>query len=143
MRFVYLAARKLVSGACLKFDRLYTIYQKDSYYSGFYLWNITYNIRLNGSVSVEVNHSSVLSHLGTSGSWKITENRVKLMERQQDHYNQKYMLLRTMPSSWHHKYPIHNTVQCSESICRIIFSQYNRNILRYNRTESHRRTDHQ
>ena len=40
-RFIYLAARKLVSGTPLKVGKIDTIYQKPSYYDGCYLRNIT------------------------------------------------------------------------------------------------------
>ena len=44
-------------------------------------------MRMKGSVAAETNHSSITSQLGNGGSFTISEQIVKLMERQHNLYN--------------------------------------------------------
>ena len=64
-------------------DKLKDIFRHPSYYTGYYLKNIPCTPRIKGSVPTKYNHSSIIKHFGPSASWTITENSVRLMERQQ------------------------------------------------------------
>ena len=65
------------------------IYDNPSYYGGFYLKAIQGNLKLNGAVPAEQNHSSVAAHLGKGNKWSLTEEVKELMVRQQEHFKAK------------------------------------------------------
>ena len=78
----YKSASTLLENMPLKQEKLDDIYNRASYYAGYYLCNITGNLNCHGSAPAEQNHSSVNAHFGESGAWTIIFQINKLMERQ-------------------------------------------------------------
>ena len=74
-------ARYIIIDEPRKVGILDCIYEKPSYYAGYYIRNIKGNMRMKGSIAAEINHSSIASQIGSIGSFPITEKIVKLMER--------------------------------------------------------------
>ena len=67
----------------LKMEKLKDIYDRPSYYAGYYVRQLQCNMLLVGSQSAESNHASITRHLGDCGVWTISYQISKLMERQQ------------------------------------------------------------
>ena len=65
-----------------KLELLRQIYNRPSYYAGYYLSNIPGTLNIHGSQSSESNHSSIVRHFGESGAWSIVYQLKKLLERQ-------------------------------------------------------------
>ena len=59
------------------------LYDRPSYYDGYYVREIQCNLLLLGNSAAESNHASIVSHLGGGGVWTISHQITKLMERQQ------------------------------------------------------------
>ena len=58
------------------------MYDRPSYYSGYYLADIPGNINLHGTAPAEINHSSIVAHFGESGAWSLVYQIKKLLDRQ-------------------------------------------------------------
>jgi hypothetical protein len=58
------------------------IHDNPKYYSAWYLSSVEGNLKMNGSVPAEQNHSSIIAHLGNGASWSITEHTNNLIRRQ-------------------------------------------------------------
>ena len=82
------AATNLLRDYPSKLQKLNEIYDRPSYYAGYYVRNIPTNLLLLGSSPAESNHSSITKHLGDCGVWTISHQITKLMERQQYFLNQ-------------------------------------------------------
>ena len=67
----------------LKLEKLKEIYDRPSYYAGYYVREIYGNLLLVGNSAAESNHASITQHLGHGGEWTICEQITKLMDRQQ------------------------------------------------------------
>ena len=80
---------KVVENDTHKMVLLDEIYDNPGYYAGYHLKQIEGNIKLNGSVPAEQNHSSLQAHLGKGNHWSICENVKELLVRQQLHAKQK------------------------------------------------------
>ena len=66
-----------------KLEKLKEIFDKPSYYAGYYVRRIPGNLNANGSAPYEANHSSITAHFGGSGAWSSMFHLHNLMERQQ------------------------------------------------------------
>ena len=66
----------------LKLNKLTDIYNRPQYYAGYYCGDIPGNLGIKSSVSTGVNHASIISHFGDSGTWSIVYHINKLIERQ-------------------------------------------------------------
>ena len=60
-------------------------YDNPQYYAGYYTRDMIGNLRLNGMVAAEQNHSSITSMLGKGAMWDIWEQLRRLCERHQLH----------------------------------------------------------
>ena len=72
-----------------KLGLLEDIYADPTYYAGYVIKRISDNLNVNGSTMAEINHSSVIAHLGPSSLMEITQHLMKLLERQQHLYNKE------------------------------------------------------
>ena len=61
---------------------LKTIYNKASYYAGYFTNDIPGNLRLHGTSAAESNHAAIVRHFGESGAWSIVYHIKRLLERQ-------------------------------------------------------------
>ena len=75
-----------------KLELLEGIYDNPTYYSGYVLRNIVGNLNVHGSTMAEINHSSVVAHLGPGGMMSIMDHVTKLLQRQQHLYNKERMV---------------------------------------------------
>ena len=64
-----------------KNEKLDGIYNHPSYYAGYFLFNITGNLKCHGSAPAEQNHSSITAHFEESGAWTIKFQSNKLLEK--------------------------------------------------------------
>ena len=76
----YMDASSILEHLPAKFEKLKQIHDRPSYYAGYYLRGLYCNIFLAGNTAAEVNHSSIISHLGDCGMWTISYQISKLME---------------------------------------------------------------
>ena len=67
----------------LQREKLRDIYNRASYYAGYFIHNVKGNLKIHISCSAESNHVSIKSHLGECGMWSITKQIKRLMIRQQ------------------------------------------------------------
>jgi len=65
-------------------EYLEAIHQNPTRYGGYVRRNIPGNMEMNGSVSAEQNHSSITQRIGSGGLVPLTENIMKLLQRQAD-----------------------------------------------------------
>ena len=77
----YEMAREILSGNLSRVQKLDQIYSNPDYYAGFRLHQIVGNLGMQGSVSSEQNHSSVVSYLGKGKTISITLQIQSLVER--------------------------------------------------------------
>ena len=82
-------ASELLSQHPDKLQLLKDIYSKPDYYAGYYIRQINCNLNLNGSTIAEINHSSVVAHLGPGGLMTIMDQLSQLLTRQQFLYNKE------------------------------------------------------
>ena len=82
-------ATTLLSNRPDKLQLLNDIYSKPEYYAGYYTRKILCNLNLNGSTIAEINHSSVVAHLGSGGLMTIMDQLSQLLTRQQHLYNKE------------------------------------------------------
>ena len=68
----YRRAREIVKEFPLMVEKLEQIYKNPSYYVGYYLKNIVGNLTLLGSVSAEINHSSIRAYFGKGANWTLS-----------------------------------------------------------------------
>ena len=62
-----------------KLELLTSIYNKPSYYAGYYLGNIPGNLNIYGTAAAaESNHAAIVRHFGDSGAWNIVYHIRKL-----------------------------------------------------------------
>jgi hypothetical protein len=80
----YSKAFKAVSGNPDHKDYVSKIYNNPNYYRDYVLAGIHGNLKLNGDVAAEYNHSSVVAHLGKGGSFSLKNNLSMLFKCQQD-----------------------------------------------------------
>ena len=83
----YNDASKVLVDYPLKMEKLKEIQDRPSYYAGYYVRQLHYNMLLVGSTSAESNHASITRHLGDCGVQTISYQNSKLMERQQYYIN--------------------------------------------------------
>jgi hypothetical protein len=83
----YNDASKLLEDFPLKLEKLKDIYDRPSYYAGYYVRQLQCNMLLVGSTLAESNHASITRHLGDCGVWTISYQISKLMERQHYYIN--------------------------------------------------------
>ena len=77
----YRMAREALSGNLSKIQKLDEIYSNPEYYAGYRLRQIVGNLGMQGSVSSEQNHSSVVSYLGKGTTLSINWQVQALVER--------------------------------------------------------------
>ena len=77
-------SHSLVRNRPLYLEFLQRIHDRPTRYAGFYRLSIPGNMKLNGSVSAEQNHSSISARIGKGGIMPLAENAVELLKRQQD-----------------------------------------------------------
>ena len=80
----YSCAAELVQGAPRSLSALNVIYQNYPKYAGYYLRSIPGNLRMNGDVSAEQNHSGVVAYLGLGATFSIAEEITHLLNRQKN-----------------------------------------------------------
>ena len=85
----YSQARMKIHNYPDKVELLDRIYSNPTYYSGYVLKGIVGNLNVHGSSMAEINHSSVVAHLGPGGMMSIMDHVTKLLERQQHLYNKE------------------------------------------------------
>ena len=85
----YLEAKEQLIQHPDKLSLLDNIYNDPKYYAGYYTRNVRCNLGLNGSAIAEINHASVVAHLGGGGLQPIMEQLSKLLVRQQHLYNKE------------------------------------------------------
>ena len=78
----HVSAKLKLEGYPRKLEILREIYNRPSYYAGYYLTNIPGNLNIHGTASSESNHSSIVRHFGESGAWSLVYQIKKLLERQ-------------------------------------------------------------
>ena len=83
----YKEAKLILRDYPLKCEKLSEIYDRPSYYAGYYVRKIDNNLLLAGNSPAESNHSSIVSNLGPGGIWTISNQITKLMDRQQNFIN--------------------------------------------------------
>ena len=83
----FIQAKEHVVNYPRKMELLQSIYDNPKYYAGYTIREIDGNLGLNGSTMAEVNHSSVVAHLGPGGLMSILCHVTKLLQRQQQLYN--------------------------------------------------------
>ena len=82
-------ANELISQHPVKLQLLKDIHSKSEYYSGYHTRQILCSLDLNGSTVAEINHSSVVAHLGSGGLMTIMDQVSQLLTRQQHLYNKE------------------------------------------------------
>ena len=85
----YLEGKEILRSYPNKLSLLETVYLTPSYYAGYYTRKIPCSLDLNGSAIAEINHSSVVAHLGPGGLQTTMEQLSKLLTRQQHLYNKE------------------------------------------------------
>ena len=85
----YIEAKNILKSYPDKVTILDRIHDNPKYYSGFHTRKIQCNLGLNGSSIAEINHSSVVAHLGSGGVQPMIEQLSKLLTRQQHLYNKE------------------------------------------------------
>ena len=84
----YKSAVMLLEAYPRKIELLTSIYNKPSYYAGYYLTNIPGNLNIHGTAAAESNHAAIVRHFGDSGAWNMVYHIKKLLERQQFYIKQ-------------------------------------------------------
>ena len=78
----YISASAILVNLPFKKDELDDIYNRPSYYAGYYFRNITGILNCYGSTVAEQNHFSITAYYRNSDAWTIIYQINKLMERQ-------------------------------------------------------------
>ena len=78
----YQTAKQQVQGYPDIISYIKSFYDQPEKYSGHKLRQINGNLKKLGSTAAEQNHSSVVSHLGRGASWKLQDQIIKLLDRQ-------------------------------------------------------------
>ena len=81
----YNRALKVLQNNPRKAKKLQDIYNRPSYYSGYYLRSIKGNMRYQGSTPAEINHSSNVAYFGNGNNWTVMKQINEMMKRQQNH----------------------------------------------------------
>jgi hypothetical protein len=80
----YSCAAELAQTNPRSLSALDAIYQNHTKYAGYYLRSIEGNLRMNGDVAAEQNHSGVVAYLGLGASFSIAEQITHLLNRQKN-----------------------------------------------------------
>ena len=68
-----------------KAKKLQDIYNRPSYYSGYYLRSIKGNIKYQGFIPAEINHSSNVTYFGNGNNWTVMKQINEMMKRQKSY----------------------------------------------------------
>ncbi len=80
----YSCAAELAQTNPRSLSALDAIYQNHTKYAGNYLRSIEGNLRMNGDVAAEQNHSGVVAYLGLGAAFAIAEQITHLLNRQKN-----------------------------------------------------------
>jgi hypothetical protein len=80
----YSCASELLCTKPKQMSALNAIYGNPEKYGGFYLRSLEGNLKMNGDVSAEQNHSGVVAYLGEGACFAVAEQITHLLNRQKN-----------------------------------------------------------
>ena len=121
----YISDSVILENIPLKKEKLDNIYNRPSYYAGYYLCKITGNLNCHGSTPSEQNNSSITAHFGEIGAWTIIYQINKLMERQ-NYLNSKYYTKSDNLFMVQHNFgsELNGDLRVQDTSARLYFSDY-------------------